>query len=132
MRSAISPEARRLSTPSAEHQREHLGAARRAVAEVAAIGHDVDLGHRHGDAAGKPGEHQEALEHRRRASAERARHLARADHAAAVLERGAAAEREAQGQHGEHAEQAGGGVGVRQPTVSMPYCRTGGQSVPAR
>jgi hypothetical protein len=36
---------------SAEHQRQHLGAARRAEAEVSAVGDDVHLRHRHRHAA---------------------------------------------------------------------------------
>ena len=36
----------------AEHQRQHLRAARHAVTEIGAIGDDMDLRHRHGDAAG--------------------------------------------------------------------------------
>ena len=44
---------------SAEHDREHLGAARRAVAEVAAVGDDVDLRHRHRHAAGDAGDREQ-------------------------------------------------------------------------
>src|SRR5207253_10317972 len=36
--------------PEAEHQRQHLGAARRAVTEIGAVGDDVHLRHRHRDA----------------------------------------------------------------------------------
>src|SRR2546430_1397247 len=43
----------------AEHDRQHLGAARGAVAEVAAIGDDVDLRHGHGDTARQPGDREE-------------------------------------------------------------------------
>ena len=52
MRSAMKPEATRLTMPKPEHERQHLGSARDAVAEVAAIGDDVNLRHRHRDAAG--------------------------------------------------------------------------------
>ena len=51
MRSQIQPDTSRLTMPNAEHQRQHLRAARRTVAEVAAVGDDVDLRHRHRDAA---------------------------------------------------------------------------------
>ena len=46
----------------AEHQREHLGAARRGVAEVAAVRDHVHLGHRHGDAARNTRNAQQGLE----------------------------------------------------------------------
>src|SRR3712207_8693662 len=59
-RSATRPEAKRLTTPSRrQHDRQHLGAARRPVAEVGAVGHEVDLRHRHGDTAGDPGKRSE-------------------------------------------------------------------------
>ena len=50
----------------AEHQGQHLRAARRAVAEVAAIGDHMHLRHRHRDAARDRGEHQHALQDRGR------------------------------------------------------------------
>ena len=42
----------------AKHDRQHFGASGRAIAEIKAIGDDVDLRHGHGDAAGEPREHQ--------------------------------------------------------------------------
>ena len=47
----------------AEHQRQHLGAARGAIAEIAAVGDDVDLRHRHRHAAGHAGDAQQHLQH---------------------------------------------------------------------
>ena len=44
-----------------QHQRQHLGAARGAVAEVGAVGDDVDLRHRHRDAAGDAGDAEQRL-----------------------------------------------------------------------
>ena len=44
----------------AQHQRQHRRAARHAVAEVGAVGDDMDLRHRHGDAAGDAGHDQHA------------------------------------------------------------------------
>ena len=63
-----------------EHQREHLRAARGAVAEVAAVGDDVHLRHRHRHAAGDAGDaeqrlrrvHRQAERARRRRAARRA------------------------------------------------------------
>ena len=46
----------------AQHQRQHLRAARHAVAEVGAVGDDMDLRHRHGDAAGDAGHGQQRLQ----------------------------------------------------------------------
>ena len=51
-----------------EHDREHLRAARGAVAQVAAIGDDVHLRHGHGHAAGDPGHAQQCLQGARRES----------------------------------------------------------------
>ena len=50
----------------AEHQRQHLGAARGAVAEVAAIGHQMHLRHRHRHATGDAGDAQQHLQRRGR------------------------------------------------------------------
>ncbi len=44
-----------------QHEREHLGAARRAKAQVHAVGHDVHLRHGHGHAAGHAGHAQQGL-----------------------------------------------------------------------
>ena len=52
--------------PSSHHQRQHFGAVGDAVAEVAAIGDEVNLRHRHRDAAGKAGENQKHEQHSRR------------------------------------------------------------------
>ncbi len=52
MRSAMKPKPMRLTMPAGQHQRQHLRAARHAVTEIAAIGDDMDLRHRHRDAAG--------------------------------------------------------------------------------
>ncbi len=49
------------------HQRQHLGAARHAIAEIAAIGDDMHLRHRHGDAAGNAGDRKQ---HRQRVGRE--------------------------------------------------------------
>jgi hypothetical protein len=40
------------------HQRQHLGPAGEAVPEIAAISHDVNLGHRHRDAAANGGDRE--------------------------------------------------------------------------
>ena len=48
----------------AQHEREHLGPARRAIAQVGAIGDDMDLRHRHGDTAGEPRQHQRGEQQR--------------------------------------------------------------------
>ena len=58
MASATKPEPMRETMPSSHHQRQHLGAARDAVSEIAAIGDEMDLRHRHRDAAGKAGNDQ--------------------------------------------------------------------------
>ena len=46
----------------AQHHGEHPGAVRDPVAEVARVGDDVDLRHRHGDAASEARDHQEHLQ----------------------------------------------------------------------
>ena len=61
MRSAMKPEATRLTTPQAS-----FSAARHAVTEIAAIGDDVNLRHRHRHAAADPCNHQQRLQGRRR------------------------------------------------------------------
>ncbi len=52
--------------PRAKHQGQHPRAVRATVAEVDAVGDDVDLGHRHRGAAGHPGQHQQHLQPVRR------------------------------------------------------------------
>ena len=49
--SAMKPKANAAEDAEAKHERQHLGAAGDAIAEVAAIGDDMDLRHRHRDAA---------------------------------------------------------------------------------
>ena len=61
MRSEIQPETSRLTMPAGQHQRQHLRAARGAEAEVAAVGDDVHLRHRHRHAAGDAGDAQQRL-----------------------------------------------------------------------
>src|SRR5262249_57754891 len=58
---AVGDEARADATHDAEaqHQRQHLGAARDAITEIAAIGDDVHLRHRHRHATGNSGDAQE-------------------------------------------------------------------------
>src|SRR5215468_9985019 len=52
----IGDEARADAADNAEghHYRQHLGTPRDPVTKIAAIGHDMDLGHRHRHAAGEP------------------------------------------------------------------------------
>jgi hypothetical protein len=52
--------------PEAQHKRQHLCASGRAVAQIAAVGDDMDLRHRHRDAASKAGDGQQSLQHARR------------------------------------------------------------------
>ena len=66
MRSATKPERDAADDAEAEHQRQHFGAARHAVAEVAAIGDDMHLRHRHRHAAGDAGDAQQHLQRARR------------------------------------------------------------------
>ena len=47
-----------------QHERQHFGPARDAVAEIAAIGDDMHLRHRHRDAAGKAGKNQRTISRR--------------------------------------------------------------------
>ena len=49
-----------------QHQREHFGPARDAIAEIAAIGDDMHLRHRHRDAAGKARDDQQRHQQARR------------------------------------------------------------------
>ena len=103
MRSARKPEPTPADDAEAEHDRQHLGAAGDAVAEVAAIGDDVHLRHRHRDAAGKAGDDEERLHERRRDRARRGRRRRRLGR---VLFRRLAAEGERQRQQRRDAEQA--------------------------
>ena len=50
----------------AEHQGEHFGAARNTIAEIAAVGDDVNLWHRHRYAASEPGHAEQTLQSRGR------------------------------------------------------------------
>ena len=63
--------------PERHHQRQHVGAAGDAVAEIAAIGDDVDLRHRHRNAAANRSQGQEDLQRPRRQAERRGRSLAR-------------------------------------------------------
>ena len=67
----------RETMPSSHHQRQHLGAARDAIAEIAAIGDEMDLRHRHRDAAGKARGDQENQQKPRRYADVGARGLGR-------------------------------------------------------
>ncbi|MDR6155987.1 hypothetical protein QF021_004076 [Acidovorax delafieldii] len=60
---AVADHARHQAADDAarQHQRQHLGPARRAKTQVSAIGHDVHLRHRHGDAAGHTRHTQQQL-----------------------------------------------------------------------
>ena len=119
MRSEIQPETSRLTTPMPEHQRQHLGAARRAEAEVAAVGDDVHLRHRHRHAAGHAGDAQQRLQ---RSPARRPSGRGRSVGAAAAgaPRRGAPApaaggrrpQHQRQRQHGHQAEHAHADVGL--------------------
>ena len=60
MRSAMKPEAMRLTMPKPSISDSISAPRADAVAEVAAVGDDVHLRHRHGDAAGDAGEHSSA------------------------------------------------------------------------
>ena len=64
----IADEARGQAAHDAEaqHQRQHLRAPRRAVPEIAAVRDDVDLRHRHRDAAAHAGDDQHGLQRGRR------------------------------------------------------------------
>ena len=62
MRSQIQPETSRLTMPQASISDSISRAARRAVAEVAAVGDDVHLRHRHRHAAGHAGHAQQRLQ----------------------------------------------------------------------
>ena len=61
MRSQIAARDEPADDAAGEHQRQHLRAARGAVAEVAAVGDDVHLRHRHRDAAGDAGDAEQRL-----------------------------------------------------------------------
>ena len=75
--SATKPEPMREMMPSSHHQGQHLGAARDAIAKIAAIGDQMDLRHRHRDAAGKAGGDQENQQKPRRYADVGARGLGR-------------------------------------------------------
>ena len=67
-----------------QHERQHFGPTRDAVAEIAAIGDDMHLRHRHRDAAGKAGKNQEDHQQARRyagfGARRRRRPFGRGDH----------------------------------------------------
>ena len=71
MRSAMKPEAIRLMMPKPSISDSISAPRADAVTEIAAIGDDVHLRHRHGDAAGDAGDAQQRLQRVRR-KAERA------------------------------------------------------------
>ncbi len=90
----------------AEHQRQHLRAARDAVAEIAAIGDDMDLRHRHGGAAGEAGEDQQRQQDFRRDRRRARRNRRRLLRGGVVRHRRLAAQRQAERQHRRGAEDA--------------------------
>ncbi len=121
MWSEIQPETSRLTMPKASISDSISRAARRAEAEIAAVGDDVHLRHRHRDAAGHPGDAQQALQRRGRES-ERALRDRRGDRLPAAPARtGAAggsvrgrtaAQHQRERQHRQQAEHADADVGL--------------------
>ncbi len=100
----MKPEAMRLTMPNRQHDRQHFGAARHAVTEIAAIGDDMHLRHRHGDAAADAGD---AEQHEQRYSATRqaAARGTRAPFSGHIEHHGALTEHQRQRQHRRNAEQ---------------------------
>ena len=100
----------------AEHHREHLGATRDAVTEIAAIGDDMDLRHRHRYATGHAGDAQQHLQrHRRERRLGLTPRGCRAGGVAMMI-LDAPPQQEHQRQHGNKAEQADADMG-RAPAV---------------
>ena len=134
MRSQIQPEASRLDDAEAEHQREHLRAARGAVAEVAAVGDDVHLRHRHRDAARDAGDAQQRLQRvpaRGRSGAAASTALRRRRRGGAQRSAAARRMKQRERQHRDDAERCPCRCrSARQPTLSMKCCTIGGQTAP--
>jgi hypothetical protein len=111
MRSQMAPETRRLTTPQASISDSIWAPRAPAVAEVAAVGHDVHLGHGHGHATGHAGHAQQPLRGRCQAEGARAATGAGAGRAA-VLQRRPGAHEQGQQHHDEAAGDAHADVGV--------------------
>ena len=99
-----------------QHQRQHLRTARNAIAEIAAIGDDMDLRHRHRDATGDACD-AEQCEQRVARYADIRRHEGANLRTAMGMEVRPAAEHQRQRQHRDHAEDAGRDMG-RAPAVA--------------
>ena len=115
----------------AQHQRQHFGAARHAVAEVAAIGDDVHLRHRHRHAAGDAGQRQ----HRGQRVGATAAGRRAAPRALTWLRRAAAPISSAQQRPAAASSRRRVNTPiaiwvVRQPIDCMPRLTSGGQIVP--
>jgi hypothetical protein len=109
-----------------EHQRQHLPAARGAVAKIGAVGNDVHLRHRHRNAASHARQHQQQLQPvaatRERAAAGRA-HMRRMP---ASLARKPTPQRQEQRQHLAEAEDGDAEISV---PPSHPLGETAGSPV---
>ena len=127
--------ARRLTMPKPSIS-ESISAPRAgAVAEVAAVGDDVHLRHRHRDAAGDAGDAQQRLQRVGR-QAERPRARAAACSVRRAPTRAIGGRRRSsqrQRQHGQRRRTTPMPIWVvRQPSLSMKCCTIGGQIAPAR
>ena len=119
MRCAIHPDASRLTMPKPSIS-DSIRAGCRSVAEVAAVRDDV---HRHGHAAGQPGDHDKLENARRNAGATwGSRHRVRA--AASWPGRGTAAQHQCQGQHRHQAEEARYAICVCRHPIASRACRS--------
>ena len=116
MRSQIAARDEPADDAAGQHQRQHLRAARGAEAEVAAVGDDVHLRHRHRDAAGDAGDAQQQLRRvQRQAEGPRRRHRAARPGdacAAAATAGGRAPHQQRQRGHRHAAEDAHAEVGL--------------------
>ena len=130
MRSAMKPEPTRLTMPKPSISDSICGTARHAVAQVAAIGDDVHLWHRHGDAAASPATRQQRLQYggaqTQRAEARRRRLVLRP-----ARHRCRRAQQQSQRHHRDDAEHADAEMRGTPADAAIERSTTGGQSVPA-
>ena len=124
------PESDARDQPKAEHQRQHLGAARDAVTEVGAVGDDMHLRHRHRDTAGDAGDREQRLQGVGLQAERAARRRPRAG--VRVLDRRGPPQHQASGIIVTMQKMPTPICVARQPSLAMKCCTIGGQMAPAR